>query len=738
MPQISLFKNVAQPSNPDNIDLMQYLDDTRDGRWEDIVMQVRVEPDKEKRSLLKQKMPTATLSGLFSYRSNAKILEHSGVLNIDLDDLEDLNVMKERLISDPSVFCVFLSTSGRGLRVLFRILPKEHTRSFYGISEYISINYGVICDTGSIAPSQPFVVSCDPELSINDKAPIWTRYPKETVVKKDIVFIHTPTDFQEVFTNIIQRNINICESHADYLKVGQAISSQFGEEGRDYFHKLAQCSSKYKFIKVDKQYDYLLKSKGDGVSISSFYWLAKANGVNIVSEKTKLIIKTTVNGRKAGLRQEGILKNLKDNHGILDAEEVVRKTYEDDTIKLDSADDNIVDQFEMYVSSNYNLRMNEITGYFEEGRVRKTERDINTIFKEAKKKIVKLDKGLMMNILKSDFVPTYNPFFDLIESDGNKVELPPLSDPENNSRYKTPLIDKLASCIKNGDELYTKYFLRKWIVGVVSSMHRSKSPLFLALVGPQGTGKTHFLRNLLPKELLDYFVQTTKTKKGKDFEFEICENIIIFDDEMVLVKLMSVIDFNALVDQQWFSLRRPYGTHNEKSLAYAVWCGTSNYYDVVKDPISNRRIIPIEVLDIDKELFNSINKLDLFKEAYKMYKDGFDWRIISQEDKKFLNQDLVKYETTVFERDLLEKYFEPSHDAATAIRLTTTDIKIELEKYTKQNLSMKTLGNELNKKDAEGNPKYIQKSTRDGLQSSKKWLVNRINRYEELPPSFLT
>jgi predicted P-loop ATPase len=737
MPQISIFENISKVSNPDSAELLDYLADTKDGRWQDLVSAVRVEKEKTKRDELKRKMPTTTLSGLFSYRSDSKILEHSGYINMDIDEIEgDINEIKDKFMADPSVFSVFLSTSGNGLRVMFKIVPKEHKRSFYGISEYISKVYGLVCDPGSLSISKPFVVSFDPDLFINEKASVWTRYPRETVLKKEITFVHTPTDFKEVFNNIVNRGVNICEEYADWLKLGFCLAEQFGEEGREYFHRLSMCSSKYKHERTEKQFTYCLKSKGSGVNISTFYYLAKANGINIVSEKTKLIIKTVINGRKAGLKVDGILKNLKDNHGIQDADEVVNKTFDDDSIKLDAEDDNVVDQFEMYIATNFNLRKNEITGYFEEGRIRKSQDDLNTIFKDAKKKIQKIDYTLMMRILNSDFIPKYNPFYDFLGSDGVAVELPPMTDPENNSKFESPLIDELASCLVNDSPIYTKYFFRKWIVGIVSSMHKRKSPLFLALLGPQGTGKTHFLRNLLPKELQDYFVQT-KLDKGKDSEFELCENIIAFDDEMYGKTQKESVLFNALIDQQWFSLRRPYGTHNEKTLAYAVWCGTSNYYDVIKDPTGNRRIIPIDVQDINKEKYNSINKADLFLEAFKIYKMGFDWRVISKEDKEFLNQDLVKYEMSNFERELIEKYFQPAEVENLAVRLSTTEIKIELERFTRQNLNLKVLGQELNKKDKDGNARYIQKSTRQGPNTVKKWLVDRINRGDDLPSNFL-
>ena len=100
MPQISIFKDVSKVSDPDSAELLDYLKDTKDGRWQDIVSAVRVEKDKTKRDELKRKMPTTTLSGLFSYRSDSKILEHSGFINMDIDGIEgDINEIKDKFKS---------------------------------------------------------------------------------------------------------------------------------------------------------------------------------------------------------------------------------------------------------------------------------------------------------------------------------------------------------------------------------------------------------------------------------------------------------------------------------------------------------------------------------------------------------------------------------------------------------------------------------------------------------------
>ncbi len=105
-------------------------------------------------------------------------------------------------------------------------------------------------------------------------------------------------------------------------------------------------------------------------------------------------------------------------------------------------------------------------------------------------------------------------------------------------------------------------------------------------------------------------------------------------------------------------------------------------------------------------------------EAFRLYKEGFDWRITSN-DIGYLNTDQQKYEMVVKEKELLEKYYSTED----SVRLSSTEILVELEILTRQKLSINTVGRQLK------NMGFQQKSTRmqDGT-TPKKWAVTRLNR----------
>lgn len=717
MPKISIFKQIRYTKYPENIELITVLEQIRDGRWEDLVTKCRLISDKKERNEFKDTMPRICFSGQFETRTDNGLEQHSGFISLDLDEISNLEELVEKLKKDKYVYSVFMSTSGSGLRVLIKIEKEKHREAFQGLLKYMHEIYQITPDLNGISVSKPFCVTYDPNLVINENSLIFKKYVKETPVKELPNFVHTPEDFQSVLNQIVNRNVSIAEEYLDWIKVGMAIADQFGENGREYFHQISRPSTRYSSKDTDTHYKYFLRRQSSNkANIATFYYFAKLNGISITSERTKTIIRTTKSSKKACLTKEQIIANLEKFANITGADSVVSEVFDKDIGNDDMDDESSLFTLELFISNNYNLKMNEVTGYLEQNGKRLSPSDLNSMFIAAKKIVPRLDYQLMMRLLKSDFIETYNPFFEFFGSDGIPFDLPPIPT-EEEKKFESPLIDKLAETIKNDNPAYTLFFVRKWIVSIISSAHKVHSPLLLCLLGGQNTGKTEWFRRLLPKELAEYYAES-KLDKEKDDEILMTENLIIMDDELGGKSKKDDLKLKNITSKQWFSLRRPYGDHNEKILRLAVLCGTSNYKEILSDPTGNRRIIPIEVHDIDKPLYNSINKKELFMEAFRLYKGGFDWRI-TQKDVQYLNKDGDNYNLIVPERELIQKYFENVDE----LRLTTTEIKVELELLTKQKLSLPTIGREML------NLGFVRKTTRENaVVTVKKWGVKRINR----------
>lgn len=99
-----------------------------------------------------------------------------------------------------------------------------------------------------------------------------------------VVNSNADTEMEQILSvanQLIERCIDITDDYNDWLKLGFSLAHQLGEDGRQIFHNLSQISSKYNPADCDKQYDNCLRSHGQGVTISTFFHMAKDAGIDI-------------------------------------------------------------------------------------------------------------------------------------------------------------------------------------------------------------------------------------------------------------------------------------------------------------------------------------------------------------------------------------------------------------------------------------------------------------------------
>lgn len=76
-------------------------------------------------------------------------------------------------------------------------------------------------------------------------------------------------------------SIDITNGYDNWLKIGFAIASEFGEEGRNLFHRVSKLNQEYNYSETDEQYTKCVNSKGSGITIATFFQIAKDAGVDI-------------------------------------------------------------------------------------------------------------------------------------------------------------------------------------------------------------------------------------------------------------------------------------------------------------------------------------------------------------------------------------------------------------------------------------------------------------------------
>lgn len=84
-----------------------------------------------------------------------------------------------------------------------------------------------------------------------------------------------------IISRIEQAQTDITATYSDWLSLGFAFANEYGEAGRKYYHRISRFYPGYSATDCDKQYDHCLKAKGHGITIKTFYHLAKEAGIDV-------------------------------------------------------------------------------------------------------------------------------------------------------------------------------------------------------------------------------------------------------------------------------------------------------------------------------------------------------------------------------------------------------------------------------------------------------------------------
>jgi predicted P-loop ATPase len=229
---------------------------------------------------------------------------------------------------------------------------------------------------------------------------------------------------------------------------------------------------------------------------------------------------------------------------------------------------------------------------------------------------------------------------------------------------------------------------------------------------------------MLPSALQPYYAESN-LDRGKDDELLMCEKLIVMDDEMGGKSKNDEKKFKELTSKNYFSLRAAYGRYNEDYKRLALLCGTSNDHQLINDSTGNTRILPVDVKTINHDLYNSIDKDELFMELHRAYSNGEIYQL-EQTELEILNEVGRQFESIPFERELINRFFTIPKDRGEW--LTATEVKDLIETHSKQRImSMKKLGSEL--KQIFGNPRFKDRTNKYHVQR-KSEIVESINPFD--------
>ena len=193
----TIFKNIFS-KEPHYITIEKALERIKNGSSRELVTEIRNTLDKEKANKIKLNLPSVCFSGKFGNdRKDEQLIEHSGFIVLDFDDISELRDKQTDIISHDFVYACWISPSGNGLKALVKIADgSKHREHFQSLQEVFPE-----IDRSGINVSRVCYESFDPEIYVNDKASVFAKAKK---IEKITVTENQNVDDSENFRRILK------------------------------------------------------------------------------------------------------------------------------------------------------------------------------------------------------------------------------------------------------------------------------------------------------------------------------------------------------------------------------------------------------------------------------------------------------------------------------------------------------------------------------------------------------
>ena len=620
----------------ENISIEKYIEDVKKGTYINHIIDVRNALEKfgkgEEYSQAKKNLPLVTGCCTIKVghtRAKTNVEKMNGLIVIDIDDDVSENLFTD-FSNDKYTFIIHRSAGGKGVCIFVKINPKKFLESFYDLAQYYLDNYEISIDQSCKDEARARFVSYDPYIFENPSSQKFISTYKKPKEQPKREYLFAEDDFSRIINEL--KGIDLCQGeYKRYCDIGFAIASKFGNSGFQYYDAICQGGQKYDHKRIERDYNRFCKGSSEGITIATLYHYAKEAGVDVVSESTKKAIE---NVRISKATKKPISKPTELESQIL--------KIGDSILKQDKSED-LDSKVISFISQEWQPLYNQFNGLIEVLGTALDDRTLNTMSIQASAYCEQdVTPQRVMKCLNSYATTTKNKVFDYLES----------------LEYKGDgYIANYVGLIEPKKDINVAYFT-SWIVGMMNNIHRQRisdkiSPLTIVLAGGrQGIGKSTWCRQILPKEFEDYFVEG-KIEETKDFKFRMCRNIIMYDDEFGGVGSKDVKNFKSVSDMSVAVDRKAYGINDSRELRKVSLLGSTNELDILKDPTGNRRILPIKVDSIKYDECLSFDSKALLAEAYKLWKDGFEWVIRKEEDLAMMQEENDEF----YENDEMEDLF---------------------------------------------------------------------------------
>lgn len=202
----TIFKNIYS-KEPYYFSVQDALQRITEGKSKKGVEVVRGTMDKEKAGKMKMNLPSVCFSGTFKAdRRDEDLLEHSGFIVLDFDNLGAADALRERqgeIINHDFIYACWVSPSGNGLKALLKIADgARHREHFAALQEVFPE-----VDRSGVNPSRVCFESYDPDLYLNPQAKVFAKTKTtEKVYERQAATTGDHDIFRRLLTWLTNRN----------------------------------------------------------------------------------------------------------------------------------------------------------------------------------------------------------------------------------------------------------------------------------------------------------------------------------------------------------------------------------------------------------------------------------------------------------------------------------------------------------------------------------------------------
>lgn len=249
------------------------------------------------------------LSGNLTDRSSGAQLanfKHSGLVTLDIDGqgAEMQAILMAEVLKHPNVVLCAKSVSGIYTDDFWAAFKVEIPEDVDDIKQLHKDYHSLIAEqlnevtgaklSGNGDLTRVRYVTHDPDLYFNPNAEALSfeqlkqwRVKKAAEVPKvkrkaDFTrYEDTGNDIEHCINQLQSGGIDITDDYQDWVKIGMAFANEFGEGGRDYFHRVSAVSAKYDADACNRKYNNCLKTQNGQTTIGTFFHFCKEQGLQL-------------------------------------------------------------------------------------------------------------------------------------------------------------------------------------------------------------------------------------------------------------------------------------------------------------------------------------------------------------------------------------------------------------------------------------------------------------------------